>query len=102
MKDYDFIENHTALSDAEIEAQILTKALKKGKVEPTITAFPFRELGTTFDYAIAKKKYLDVVAEMLETYIEDNDGEFKASDGSIYWKKILDNLFKIYEVMENE
>ena len=33
MKNYEFIEDHTALSDALIEKEILTKALKKGKIE---------------------------------------------------------------------
>lgn len=55
MKDIDFIEEHTALSDAIIESQILTKALKKGKVEPDIKAFPFRELGTIYNYIDSKK-----------------------------------------------
>jgi hypothetical protein len=45
-----FIESHTALSDAQIEKEILCKMLKKGKIEPTIIAFPFRELGTIVQY----------------------------------------------------
>jgi hypothetical protein len=68
---HDFIEDHTALSDAEIEAQILLKALKKGKLEPNITAFPFRELGTTYDYVLQKrKKSIQVVADAIEQYLE--------------------------------
>lgn len=71
MHNYDFVEEHTALSDALIESQILLKALKKGAVNPYLTAFPFRELGTTYDYALTKKqKYISVVAEMLEEYLE--------------------------------
>jgi hypothetical protein len=90
MNDYDFIENHTALSDAEIEAQILTKALKKGKIEPQIKAFPFRELGTTYNYVLDKKpKYIDTVVELLEKYIEDNDGENRATS---YWIRICNIL----------
>lgn len=45
MKNTDFKEAHTALKDAKIEAYILSKLLKKGKVEPSIIAFPFRILG---------------------------------------------------------
>ena len=51
-KDNDFIESHTALSDAEIETFILAKALKRGKSEPYLKAFPFRTIGTV-------KKYLE-------------------------------------------
>ena len=52
IKDNDFIESHTALSDAEIETFILAKALKRGKSEPYLKAFPFRTIGTV-------KKYLE-------------------------------------------
>jgi hypothetical protein len=89
MKQHDFIEQHTALSDAEIEAQILTKALKKGKIEPQIKAFPFRELGTSTDYVKRKPKYRNTVVEMLEKYINENEGEEKAEKGSPYWKRII-------------
>lgn len=71
MKNHNFIEDHTALSDAEIEAQILLKALKKGKVEPIVGAFPFRELGTTYDYVLAKrKKSIEKVADAIAEYME--------------------------------
>ena len=71
MNQYDFIEDHTALSDAEIEAQILVKALKKGKIEPTIVPFPFRELGTTYEYVLTKKpKYRDSLRSTLEEYYD--------------------------------
>lgn len=90
MNKHDFIEEHTALSDARIEAQILTKALKKGKIEPQIKAFPFRELGTTVDYVTEKKpKYKNVVIEALRIYIEENDGYYRADNGSSYWKRII-------------
>ena len=71
MNNYDFIESHTALSDAEIESQILLKALKRGAVSPLVTAFPFKELGTTYDYALNKKqKYIDTVRECIAEYVE--------------------------------
>jgi hypothetical protein len=89
MSQHEFIEDHTALSDAEIEAQILTKALKRGKIKPQIKAFPFRELGTTVDYVTEKKpKYRNTVRSMLTDYIEINMGDCKAEEGSPYWKKI--------------
>lgn len=94
MGQHDFVEDHTALSDAEIEAQILTKALKKGKIEPQIKAFPFRELGTTHDYVRTKKpKYAETLATAYASYIEANDGYIKAFEGVAYWKRVIN----IYE-----
>lgn len=45
---FNFDEEHTALSDVEIESKIFTKIYKKtkGKHEMGIIYFPFRELGT--------------------------------------------------------
>lgn len=72
-KQHDFTEAHTALSDAEIEAQLVTKALRKGKIEPVLKAFPFRELGTTIQYVREKQpRYIDVVLENLDNYLENN------------------------------
>lgn len=82
MKEYDFIESHTALSDAEIESQILIKALKKGKITPNVSAFPFRELGTTYEYALKKNKYISVVRDKIDEYMETLD------DTSTYYRKI--------------
>lgn len=70
MKDYNFTEDHTALSDAKIEAKILLKALAKGKVIPTVEAFPFKNLGTTYDYVLTKKpKYQAQLKQELEDYL---------------------------------
>lgn len=86
MNNYDFIEEHTALSDAIIESQILTKALKKGKVEPTLYAFPFRDLGTTVDYVINRQnKYINPLFDLLDEYMEKNNGFEKSG---IYWDKM--------------
>lgn len=57
--DEDFVESHTALSDAIIESQILCKILSKGKIEPTIMPFPFREVGTVEEYCYKYKKPLN-------------------------------------------
>lgn len=65
-KQHNFIESHTALDDAKIESEILSKALKKGKVEPNIAPFPFRNLGTTYQYVIDKApKYIDTLIQEL-------------------------------------
>ena len=98
MNKHDFVEDHTALSDALIEMEILTRALKKGKVVPALGAFPFRELGTTYDYVKEKQpKYAEVVAKALEVYIDANDGEARAAGAygegqARYWTRILNIL----------
>lgn len=90
MTQYDFIENHTALSDAEIESQILIKALKKGKLEPIIIPFPFRELGTTYDYVLQKKKkYRELLYEAVDTYLETIE------ENSAYYSKIENILGRL-------
>lgn len=56
LHDNDFVESHTAFEDVEIECEILIKAVKKGKLAEGIQYFPFRELGTTFDYIFDRKR----------------------------------------------
>lgn len=74
--DIDFIEEHTALSDAIIEVAILTKILKKGKLEAVMGAFPFRELGETYKYVTAKPskyKYAKIVIQAIEEYLKETE-----------------------------
>lgn len=55
--DYAFDEAHTALSDAEIETDIILTAFRKHKkISKGIMAFPFQELGTTVDFLLKAKK----------------------------------------------
>lgn len=89
LKDFDFIESHTALDDSIIESQILTKALKKGKVEPGINSFPFRNLGTTCEYVNKRQKYKENLRKALEDYL----GTLDASTG--YYKKIENALLSL-------
>lgn len=99
MKNYEFIEDHTALSDALIEKEILTKALKKGKIEPYIKEFPFRTLGTTFNYVAEKKpKYKDALLEMLEMYIEESNAIERAENGVGYYKRILKEYNRLQDL----
>lgn len=93
LKDVDFTEEHTALSDAEIESKILSKALKKGKVEPQITAFPFRNLGTTVDYVKINKKYIPIVVTALEEYAENYCGNSET---------YLNHIYKLIKELEEE
>lgn len=78
MKQYDFVEKHTALDDAEIEVQILTKGLKKGKAETLLKPFPFRVLGYTHTYVLDKKpKYVPTVLDAYQTYLDGYSGSEK-------------------------
>lgn len=94
VKDCEFIEDHTALSDARIEAVILTKALKKGKIYPTLEAFPFRELGTTYDYIRNKKKYASVVADRVSEHLNSFN---KQSAYTTRLENILNSLLMLIE-----
>lgn len=91
-----FIESHTALDDAIIETEILTRALKKGKVEPQIKSFPFRNLGTTIDYVKENDKYYEKVVTAFEEYLIENDAFNKANSG--YWAKMI----RLYEELTGE
>lgn len=97
MKQHDFVEDHTALSDALIEAQVLTKALKRGAVPPQIEAFPFRNLGTTVDYVRKKRpKYVDNLLDAFYQYTMEAGGGQTA-----YWKRI-DKVISQLEELRDE
>ena len=70
---------------------------KHGKVEPDITAFPFRELGTTTDYVVYKKKdkYKEMLSKLLEEYIDANDGDAKAEEKNMYWLRIINEYDRL-------
>ena len=93
------------MSDAIIESYILTKALKKGKLEPSIAAFPFRNLGSTFDYVVnqapktKKEQYQKMLLDKLIDYIEENEGENKAyCDNNKYWLRMVRQCDRLKEV----
>lgn len=93
----DFIEDHTALSDAVIESEILRKILNKGKLEPSMGAFPFRELGETYKYVAEprKSKYAPVVIEQMNVYLREVEEDTKYS-------KKLENIVKRLEALVEE
>ena len=79
-KDYNFEEEHTALADAEIESEILRIAFKrKATIEIGLTYFPFKELGTTFDFCVdamkqkkkVKREAVENVLDAMETYLDN-------------------------------
>lgn len=96
MREHDFEEDHTALSDALIEAQILTKALKKGAAKPCMDAFPFRKLGTTSDYVMKKRpKYAPIVIEALKTYLDELENQSR-------YRQKMENLLEQLEAFAEE
>lgn len=74
-KNYDFEEEHTALSDAIIESMILTKVLHKKGIKPEIKPFPFKALGEICDYLESGKgkKYAPTVAKILEKWLTSHE-----------------------------
>jgi hypothetical protein len=93
MKSYDFEESHTALDDATIESEILAKALKKGKVDSCMGAFPFRELGTTVEFANEKcKKSKSKLKGALEDYYKNC---FETGYSNTYLSKIANMICEL-------
>ena len=91
---YDFIEEHTALSDVQIESQILLKVLKKGALEKGIQYFPFNELGETVDFVTAKENLgkicLQDIQNVIDTmWLKYNDYDKQSSFASQLESKIL-------------
>lgn len=102
-KNFDFIESHTALDDARIESELLVKMLNqhRKKVEPKIEAFPFRILGTIFQFVTTNprgKKYIPMCTELLREYINENCGYNK--ENSVYWRTIIKQFETLLEMCE--
>ena len=75
---YDFIEDHTALSDAEIETEILFYCLKRGKIIIGIEYFPYKMLGETIDFVkhgrgVTEQMAQNVAAKIREYLPDDMD-----------------------------
>lgn len=71
---YDFVEEHTALSDAEIETYILAKIAKRKAIKTGVEAFPFRKLGNTIEFVESakriKEEHIRVVYKKMDEYIQ--------------------------------
>lgn len=92
---YDFDEAHTALSDAEIEAVILTKIVKKKALPLGVVAFPFRQLGTTVEWARNHK----VKPEHIETILEIMGAKIQTYDEQSKYRKRLEKYVTELEQM---
>ena len=72
---FDFIEDHTALSDAEIETEILFTCLKRGKIVQGIIYFPYKMLGYTTDYVQEARGVTEAMAQNVANAIREYLGE---------------------------
>lgn len=92
ISNYGFIEDHTALSDAEIETEILFKALKRSKIETGIKYFPFHILGETIEYIISARGVTEQMAltvkEKIEDYLPDDPDNMNRYEKGLFGKKL--------------
>ena len=92
ISNYGFIEDHTALSDAEIETAILFKALKRSKIETGIQYFPYRLLGETIEYITSARGVTEEMAltvkEKIEDYLPDDPDDMNRYEKSLFGKKM--------------
>lgn len=95
---YDFIEDHTALSDAEIETKILFYCLKRGKIIVGIEYFPFKKLGYTTDYVQEARGVTEAMAQNVAKAIREYLGEGEPS--TPYQKQTYNRLMVLENFME--
>lgn len=95
---FDFIEDHTALSDAEIETEILFTCLKRGKIIVGIEYFPFKMLGYTTDYVQEARGVTEEMAQNVANAIREYLGEDKPS--TPYAKQTYNRLAALEYFME--
>ena len=95
---FDFIEDHTALSDAEIETKILFYCLKRGKIVQGIIYFPYKMLGYTTDYVQEAKGVTEAMAQNVVNAIREYLGEDEPS--TPYAKQTYNRLAALEYFME--
>lgn len=76
---FDFIEDHTALSDAEIETEILFTALKRGKIIQGIIYFPYKMLGETISFVKSGRGVTEDMAANVAAKIREYLGDDEPS-----------------------
>lgn len=95
---FDFIEDHTALSDAEIETEILFTCLKRGKIVQGIIYFPYKMLGYTTDYVQEARGVTEAMAQNVVDAIRGYLGEDEPS--TPYAKQTYNRLAALEYFME--
>lgn len=93
---YDFDEAHTALEDAIIETYILSQIAKKSAITIGITFFPFRDLGTTDEFVMRRKR---PDAEEVNTVIEAIEKYLLTKEESVYTKRLENIITRLEEYL---
>ena len=99
-KRFDFIEDHTALSDAEIETEILFYCLKRGKIIVGIEYFPFRMLGNTVEFTMNDSQVTERMAANVAAKIRAYLPEYLDDTMSRYQKATYNQLAALENFME--
>lgn len=96
-ENYGFEEAHTALNDAEIEAQLLARMLKRHAVSVGIEPFPFRNLGTTVEFLEAQK---NAKKERIRKVLNVMDKRKKCyKEGTSYRKKLENYIERLINLL---
>ena len=93
---YDFDEAHTALEDAIIETYILSQIAKKSAITIGIAFFPFRDLGTTDEFVMRRKR---PDAEEVNTVIEAIEKYLLTKEESVYTKRLENIITRLEEYL---
>lgn len=93
---YDFDEAHTALEDAIIETYILSQIAKKSAITIGIAFFPFRDLGTTDEFVMRRKR---PDAEEVNTVIEAIEKYLLTKEESVYTKRLENIIARLEEYL---
>ena len=102
-EDLSFNEAHTALEDATIETAILAKCFAtRKKIDKGITAFPFRELGTTIDFISNKRFAKKITPEMLDNIIEVVSSYIDTCENERYKNQMIGKLACLKEAREKK
>lgn len=95
---FDFIEDHTALSDAEIETKILFYCLKQGKIIQGIIYFPYKMLGETVAFVKNGRGITESMAANVAQAIREYLGEDEPT--SAYQKQTYNKLMALESFMD--
>lgn len=100
-KKFDFIEDHTALSDAEIETELLFASLKRGKLIQGIVFFPYKMLGDTIEFVKHGRGVTQSMAQNVRNQLLDYlPDDFDIDELTKYQKQIYNRLAELDEFME--
>lgn len=99
-KKFGFIEDHTALSDAEIETELLFASLKRGKLIQGIIFFPYKMLGDTVEFVMSARgitwDMANVILNQMKDYLPD---DIEYAECSNYQKQILRKISELEQFM---